>query len=155
MSNNILLEKNFHEVIVANIFSSLIDSGKWDMLIEMFKLNILNINTRDHQGKNALYWAIKYNKIKIVRKLLEIDINPRVSFNLSALNYAVCVDNVRIIKCLKDYGLDINETDIMNSTPLINAILFNKENSIKYLIQNGANLEHEDFLGNSARKLLN
>ena len=32
-----------------------------------------------------------------------------------------------------------------NSTPLIYAILYNKQNSIKYLIENGANLEHEDF----------
>ena len=44
MSNNILLEKDFNKVIVTNIFSSLIQSEKWDMLVEMFKLSILDIN---------------------------------------------------------------------------------------------------------------
>ncbi|NCB11133.1 MAG: ankyrin repeat domain-containing protein, partial [Erysipelotrichia bacterium] len=38
-------------------------------------------------------------------------------------------------------------------TPLIYALLYNKQNSIKYLIENGADLEHEDFLGNSAKNL--
>ena len=33
MSNNILLEKDFNKVIVTNIFSSLIQSEKWDMLV--------------------------------------------------------------------------------------------------------------------------
>ena len=31
--------------------------------------------------------------------------------------------------------------------------LYNKLNSINYLIENGANLNHEDFLGNSAFSL--
>ena len=49
---------------------------------------------------------------------------------------------------------NINVIDDINSTPLIYAILYNKQNSIKYLIENGANLEHEDFLGNSPSNLL-
>lgn len=46
MSNNIFLEKDFNRVVVANIFSSLIESEKWDMLVEMFRLNILDINSK-------------------------------------------------------------------------------------------------------------
>jgi ankyrin repeat protein len=124
------------------------------MLVEMFRLNILDINSRDHTGKNALYWAMKYKKIEIIKKLLEMNINPMVSSSLSAMNYAVYLDNVKIIKCLRNSGINLDEKDDINSTPLINAILFNKQNSIKYLIQNGANLENEDFLGNSAKSLL-
>ncbi len=59
------------------------------------------------------------------------------------------------LKCLKNCGLNIDEKDSINSTPLISAILFNKQNSIKYLIENGADLEHEDFLGHSAKSLAN
>ena len=55
MSNNIFLEKDFNKIIVANIFSSLIESEKWDMLLEMFKSNILDINSKDINGRNALY----------------------------------------------------------------------------------------------------
>lgn len=153
MSNNHLLEKNLNEKIVANIFSSLIDGEKWEMLIEMFRLQVLNINARDYKGRNALYWAICKNKTDVIKKLLELNISTEVSTNLSAINYAVYMDNIKVIKCLKNCGIDINETDDINSTPLIYAILYNKQNSIKYLLENGANIEHEDFLGNSALNL--
>jgi len=154
MSNNHLLEKNLNEQIVANIFSSLIDSDKWDMLIDMFNLKILDINARDLRGRNALYWAILKNRTDIIKKLFELNISTEVSPNFSAINFAVYQDNIKAIKCLKNCGININEIDDINSTPLIYAILYNKHNSIKYLIENGANLEHEDFLGNSAKNLV-
>lgn len=153
MSNNHLLDKNLNAQIVANIFSSLVSGEKWDMLIEMFSLNILNINSRDYRGRNALYWAIQKNRIDTIKKLLELNISTEVSPNLSAINFAVYQDNIKVIKCLKNCGININESDDINSTPLIYAILYDKPNSVKYLIENGANIEHEDFLGNSAIKL--
>ena len=154
MSNNIFLEKDFYKVAVTNIFSSLIQNNKWNMLVEMLELNILDINARDCNGKNALYWAMKYKRNDIIKKLLELNISPIVSSNLTAVNYAVYLNDIKLLKCLKDSGLDIDEKDEINSTPLINAILFNKQNCIKYLIQNGADIEHENFLGNSANNLL-
>lgn len=153
MSNNHLLNKNLNNQIVANIFSSLITGEKWEMLLEMFKLKILDINARDYRGRNALYWAINKNKIEIIKKLISLNISTEVSPNLSALNYAVYLDNTKVLRCLKNCGLDINEFDDINSTPLIYAILYNKQNSINFLVQNGANIEHEDFLGNSALNL--
>lgn len=153
MSNNHLLVKELNQQMVSNIFSSLIGNKKWEMLIEMFKLKILDINSRDEKGKNALYWAIKENKLEIIKELLNLGINTSVSANLSALNFAVYLDNIKVLKCLKNCGICIDEIDSINSTPLIYAILFNKQNSIKYLVENGANLEHEDFLGNSPRSL--
>ncbi len=153
MSTNHLLDKNLNQQIVANIFTSLVNGDKWEMLLEMFRLQILDINARDYRGRNALYWAINKNKIDTIKKLVELKISTEVSPNLSAMNYAVYKDNIKVIKCLKNSGLNIDEIDDINSTPLIYAILYNKQNSIRYLIQNGANTEHEDFLGNSARNL--
>lgn len=153
MSSNHLLDKNLNQQIVANIFTSLINGDKWEMLLEMFRLQILDINAKDFRGRNALYWAINKNKIDTIKRLIELKISTEVSPNLSAMNYAVYKDNIKVIKCLKNSGLNIDEIDDINSTPLIYAILYNKQNSIKYLIQNGANTEHEDFLGNSAKKL--
>ncbi len=154
MSNNIFLEKDFNKIIVANIFSSLIESEKWDMLLKMFKSNILEINSKDINGRNALYWAINKNKTEIIKELISLGINTEISPNLSAINYAIYLDNIKILKCLKNCGLNIDEIDDVNSTPLIYAILYKKQNSIKYLIENGANLEHEDFLGNTPAQLL-
>ena len=153
MSTNHLLDKNLNQQIVANIFTSLVSGDKWEMLLEMFRLQILDINAKDFRGRNALYWAINKNKIDIIKKLVELKISTEVSPNLSAMNYAVYKDNIKVIKCLKNSGLNIDEIDDINSTPLIYAILYNKQNSIKYLIQNGAKIEHEDFLGNSAKSL--
>ena len=153
MSNNHLLNKNLNNQIVANIFSSLITGEKWEILLVMFKLKILDINARDYRGRNALYWAINKNKIEIIKKLISLNISTEVSPNLSALNYAVYLDNTKVLRCLKNCGLDINEFDDINSTALIYAILYNKQNSINFLVQNGANIEHEDFLGNSALNL--
>ena len=154
MSNNIFLEKDFNKIIVANIFSSLIENEKWDMLLEMFKSNILEINSKDINGRNALYWAINKNKTELIKELISLGINTEISPNLSAINYAIYLDNITILKCLKNCGLNIDEIDDVNSTPLIYAILYKKQNSIKYLIENGANLEHEDFLGNTPAQLL-
>ncbi|MEV9526214.1 ankyrin repeat domain-containing protein [Aliarcobacter butzleri] len=155
MSNNFLIDKNINKQIVSNIFSSLIAGEKWDMLIEIFRLKILDINARDCNGRNALYWAILKNKTDIIKKLIDLDISTEASPNFLAMNFAVYNDNIKVIKCLKNCGLNINVIDDINSTPLIYAILYNKQNSIKYLIENGANLEHEDFLGNSPLNLLN
>ena len=153
MSNNHLLNKNLNNQIVTNIFSSLITAEKWEMLLEMFKLKILDINARDYRGRNALYWAILKNKTDIIKKLIDLDISTEVSPNFLAMNFAVYNDNIKVIKCLKNCGLNINVIDDINSTPLIYAILYNKQNSIKYLVENGADLEHEDFLGHTATNL--
>ena len=76
------------------------------------------------------------------------------SFIISANdNLVLDNDNIKVIKCLKNCGLNINVIDDINSTPLIYAILYNKQNSIKYLVENGADLEHEDFLGHTATNL--
>ena len=86
MSNNIFLEKDFNKIIVANIFSSLIESEKWDMLLEMFKSNILEITSKDINGRNALYWTINKNKTEIIKELISLGINTERSPNLSAIN---------------------------------------------------------------------
>ena len=40
MSTNHLLDKNLNQQIVANIFTSLVSGDKWEMLLEMFRLQI-------------------------------------------------------------------------------------------------------------------
>jgi ankyrin repeat protein len=154
MSNNHLINQNLEKHLFKNIFISLINENKWDTLIEIFSLGIVDINIKDDRGRNSLFWAIHKNKIDVIKKLISFNINTKeVSPNLSAMNYAVYQDNVKVIKCLKNCGLEINEIDDINSTPLIYAVLYNKLNSINYLVENGADINHEDFLGNSAFSL--
>jgi len=154
MSNNNSLNSQINHHLFKNIFSRLIHEDKWNTIIDIFSFGIVDINIKDERGRNSLFWAIHKNKINIIKKLISLNIDTNeVSPNLSAVNYAVCQDNVKAIKCLKDCGLYLDEIDDINSTPLIYAVLYNKFNSINYLIENGANLNHEDFLGNSALSL--
>lgn len=154
MSNNHLINQNLDKHLFKNIFISLINENKWDTLIEIFSLGIVDINIKDDRGRNSLFWAIHKNKIDVIKKLISFNINTKeVSPNLSAMNYAVYQDNVKVIKCLRNCGIEINEIDDINSTPLIYAVLYNKLNSINYLVENGADINHEDFLGNSAFSL--
>jgi len=182
MSNNIILNREFNEVLSSELFFNLddkatfeqlllnganlhyTDKNGWNLLFEAITLGLedkieqlislgIDLNIRDNKGRNALFWAIYHKKHNIIRKLVSLGIKSEVSQNLSAINYAVYKNDVKIIKCLKNCGTDINEFDDVNSTPLIYAVLYNKLHSIDYLINNGANILHEDFLGNSALSL--
>jgi len=154
MCSNIILGNRLNQKSSQEIFINLIQSRSWDILIKMFTLNILDINSRDCKGRNALYWAILQNNIYVIKALINLRINLYVSPNLSAMNFAVYLDNVKVLKCLKNCGLDIDMIDEINSTPLIYALLYKKQNSVNFLISNGANLEHEDFMGNCAKNLV-
>lgn len=154
MCRNILLDNKINQKSASTIFVELIKNGSWDILIRMFSLNILDINIRDCSGKNALYWAILEGNTQVIKSLIDLKIDTYVSPNLSAMNFAVYLDSVKILRCLKACGLNLDSVDEINSTPLIYALLYNKQNSIKFLVNNGANLEHEDFMGNCAKNLI-
>ena len=54
------------------------------------------------------------------------------------------------IDILINEGVDINEGNVVQETPLITAIKFNKKNLIAHLLENGADPNHTDRDGNSA-----
>ena len=127
MSNNHLINSNLNQHLFKNIFNTLIHKDQWETIIEIFTLGIVDINIKDDRGRNSLFWAIHKNKTDIIKKLISLNINTKeVSPNLSAMNYAVYQDNVKVIKCLRNCGLNLNEIDDINSTPLIYAVLYNK-----------------------------
>jgi ankyrin repeat protein len=138
MSNNTLINNKFFKNI--NLYSKYLESK--------------DLNKRDSKGRNALFWAIFHKDYGLIKFLIAQGIDINVSNNLSAMNYAVYKDDVKLIKCLRNCGLDINVLDAVESTPLIYAVLFNKINSINYLVNNGACINHCDSLGNSALSLV-
>lgn len=54
------------------------------------------------------------------------------------------------IDILLNEGVDINEGNVVQETPLITAIKFNKKELIAHLLENGADPNHTDRTGNSA-----
>lgn len=131
MSNNLVIDKSFEQIIEKNT----------------------DLNKRDEKGRNSLFWAMYNRNYNLIKDLINLGINTQVTASLSAMNYAVYKDDVKLIKCLKNCGLDINEKDNVLTTPLIYAVLYNKIQSIDYLVSNGACIYHKDILGNSALTL--
>ena len=58
----------------------------------------LNLNTKDRFLRNALYWAISYQKVDDVKLLLQHDISLEVAPNLNAFTHALDVNNQEIIE---------------------------------------------------------
>lgn len=161
MSNNIILNKDLSNLLNSKLLKKEIEEYEFFQSvisnntnqINKFLENDLNINIRDEKGRNALFWAIHNKNFPLIRKLISLNINTNVRDNLSAINYAVYKNDVKLIKCLTSCGVDINEFDNVDSTPLIYAVLYNKIQSIDFLVKNGACIIHEDMLGNSALSL--
>ncbi|UTJ05496.1 ankyrin repeat domain-containing protein [Arcobacter roscoffensis] len=151
MSNNILINKDFSNILCNELFSA-ISKGKQEKIDDLINLGV-DINFRDTKGRNALFWAIYHRQINIIKKLLELGVSTKVTSSLTAINYAVYKNDVKVLKCLKNCGLDLNELDDVNSTALIYAVLYNKIKSVDYLVENNACVKHEDMLGNSALSL--
>jgi ankyrin repeat protein len=61
-----------------------------------------NLNTRDKFYRNALYWAIKYQKVQDVKLLLKHNISKKVAPNLDALSLAKQIGNKKIISLLEE-----------------------------------------------------
>lgn len=171
MSNNIFHEEGLltNSFSLKKLFSSSRDvdyqnSEGWTLLFELISKNEnenlkttislnANINIRDKKGKNALYWAIFYKNTEAIKILLNANIDLYVTPTLSAIHFAIYKDDVKSLKALKNSGMDINYFDDINATPLIYAVLYNKIHCINYLLNNGANINQTDVLGNSALSL--
>ncbi len=151
MSNNILINKDFSNILSNELFTA-ISKGSEQKIDDLIKLGA-NINARDTRGRNALFWAIYYRKTNLIKKLVNLGIDTKVTSSLSAVNYAVYKNDIKVLKCLKSCGIDLNELDDIKSTALIYAVLYNKIQSIDYLVDNNACVKHEDMLGNSALSL--
>lgn len=84
-----------------------------------------DVNFKNNAEENFLQQVIKTNLMK-----------PELS--LSYLEFLI------------GEGLDVNAQDIVQKTPLITAIEFNRNEYIELLLQNGANPNHADKNGNTA-----
>ena len=68
----------------------------------------LNLNTRDRFLKNALYWAMSYQKVDDVKLLLKYDISLEVAPNLDAFTHALNSNNQEIIELFKSEYLALS-----------------------------------------------
>ena len=90
-------------------------------IIELL-LNHPSINLIDMK-KNLLHYAIIFNNDKIFNSLLKrLDINYKDDEGNSLLHLAAKYDNIKILKLLLNHGMDVNEVNCNDETPLFVAI---------------------------------
>lgn len=134
MSNNLFINSDFGDLLSSGLFfdfenkemlDQLILNGVninyktktgWNILFEAVSKDLdgvvcklidmgIDLNLRDNKGRNALFWAIYYRNIKAIKKLISLGVNTKVTSTLSAVNYAVYKNDVKVLRVLKNCGL--------------------------------------------------
>ncbi|MCC9062351.1 ankyrin repeat domain-containing protein [Flavobacterium piscisymbiosum] len=145
-----------------SIFNSLTRLKDDDESIAFFKelmSKMENINDEISDKTLLGYFLEKNTSPKIIKTLID-DFGANVQYKNNAgenfiytiLNtYGLETDKVKeYIAILLDNGIDINEKNIIGTTPLICAIKRNKKDFIPFLLENGADANETDNLNNTA-----
>ncbi|KQO29700.1 hypothetical protein ASF10_04105 [Flavobacterium sp. Leaf82] len=145
-----------------SIFNSLTGLKDDDESIAFFKeLMSKTENINDEISDKTLlgYFLEKNASPKIIKTLID-DFGANVQYKNNAgenfiytiLNtYGLETDKVKeYIAILLDNGIDINEKNIVGTTPLICAIKRSKKDFVPFLLENGADANETDNLNNTA-----
>ncbi len=108
--------------------------------LDGFLVNKSNINYRDNEHKNALYWAIKNRSIYNISLLIEHKISLMVTPKTHALFYALDSNNIEGLLFLIQRKIDINTQNSQGKTPLMVALEKECIVSVQYLLAFGADL---------------
>lgn len=88
----------------------------------------VDINAVTNLGESALHYACNFQLYDVCEKLLKKGINPNIKDNedeLSAIVYAITLNNFKIFKLLLKYKADVNIQDYYGNTPLHYVIIEN------------------------------
>lgn len=118
--------------------NNLIEMVKDKLLLERITLNGIDVNPRDTDGKNALYWAIKNRSTHNANLLIAFGSSLIVYSDTHALFHAIECQHHEIVVLLIEKGLDINIRDSMGRTILMCAIESELFETVRYLMQKGA-----------------
>ena len=145
-----------------SIFNSLTRLNDDDESIAFFKelmSKMDNINDEISDKTLLGYFLEKNASPKIIKTLID-DFGANVQYkNNAGENFIYTILNTygletgkvkEYIAILLDNGIDINEKNIVGTTPLICAIKRNKKDFIPFLLENGADANETDNLNNTA-----
>jgi len=120
------------------------------LMIEVFLLDDVDINIRDYEGRNALFWAIRTSHKHNIDLLLKHKISLMVKPNHHALFHTIESNNLETFALLLKRCKEINMLNEKGQTLLMTAI--KKENSVmvQYLINHSIRLDTEDIYGFTA-----
>jgi hypothetical protein len=75
------------------------------------------------------------------------DVHQRNAMNRNAIFYAIYAEDLSLLKKMHDLQVDLEEMDTTGKTPLLVAAYFGYTKIVRYLIENGANVNQKDSKG--------
>lgn len=112
-----------------------------------------NVNYVDNNNNNALHHAIYSRNYQICKSVItpDLDINARTSTGETALHLSCNLQLDNITKLLIDNNIDIDAQDNEHEvTALHYSAIINNKKIIEYLLNKKAEVNVQDFLGNTA-----
>ncbi len=123
---------------------TVLDTVKKKILLEPQLLINVDINERDKDGSNALFWAINNKNIHNARLLVNYGIDLVVIANKHAIFHAIENNHYELIVFLLQNGISPNIINKNGQTELMYAIKKEKFKIICLLVRNGAYLTGVD-----------
>ena len=121
---------------------------------EAFKilLPISNLFITNTQNFNAYYICIQYNRLAFFIEILSTisNLSMVTNDNENLLQYAITVDRYEYIPYILKKKININTQDTLNGlTALHHVIIKNKIDIVQLFINNGSNINIQDYYGNT------
>lgn len=149
---------NWHGHNIASFLHYAILEDREDIIDFLFKQKKLDINIKDRDGNTPWFLAIYKKNINYVKLFFthsEIDILAVNNNHHSAIHLASHMGCTDILRVLLSQGLNINERKANdNRTPLMTAALAGNIETVKYLLEQGADRLLKDINDASALTLL-
>lgn len=114
------------------------------------------INSQNSKGLTGLMVASLYGNFEVCNTLIEkgADVNFKNNIGLNPLWLGLFIsEDFKICKLLIEKGADIDSKNLFEQTPLIYATFLKSQEKVKFLIENGADINAVDSNGISATKL--
>lgn len=145
-------DEHVQEELLSNLFYSI---GKnQSLMVDGYVTEIEDLNTVNENGYTPLCLAVLYlqfqNHFRIVNSIIDAgaDVNAPASDGRTPIVWASGIGHIPAIKLLLEKGADINYNE--SGTALMEAVKMGHENTIAYLLNNGADLQAINVNGKTA-----
>ncbi|HSQ97407.1 MAG TPA: ankyrin repeat domain-containing protein [Rickettsiales bacterium] len=131
------------------IIEKIIEYGMLDELKAFMKENLKDANVVMDNQYTLLTYATKYRQYDIMKYLIRkgADVNKRDDRLDTPLIITVRNNDLKGVELLTDFNANLDKIDIIKRTPLIIAIEKNYDDIAIYLIDNGANIDVKNGIG--------
>ncbi|RYP73128.1 hypothetical protein DL771_003764 [Monosporascus sp. 5C6A] len=115
----------------------------YNLLLKLLKREIVDMSTRDSEGRMLLFWAAEKGHDAIVKLLVQkgADLETEGELGQTLLWWAVTREREAVIKLLAEMNADLESKDDTGQTPLSWAAKEGHEAVVKLLLEKGADIE--------------